>query len=105
LVGKSLVVREEGEGGTRYRLLETIREYGIEHLHQAGEWEAMRARHRAFYLALAERAEAELAGPEQRQRLERLEAEHDNFRLALEVEEGDAPQVANALRLAGALGR
>ncbi|HLV80367.1 MAG TPA: tetratricopeptide repeat protein [Chthonomonadaceae bacterium] len=105
LVGKSLVLTEGRDGETRYRLLESIREYGVERLREQGEWEDARTRHRAFYVALAERAASELMGLEQARWLECLEADHDNFRLALEVAVEDRLQVVSALRLAGALGQ
>jgi predicted ATPase len=52
LVARSLVVAEEKELQTRYRLLETIRQYGEEHLDQSGETERWRARHAAYYAGL-----------------------------------------------------
>jgi predicted ATPase/DNA-binding XRE family transcriptional regulator len=52
LVARSLVVAEEHGPETRYRLLETIRQYGEEHLGQAGETERWRARHAGYYASL-----------------------------------------------------
>jgi predicted ATPase len=49
LVARSLVVAEEHGPQTRYRLLETIRQYGEERLDQAGETERWRARHAGYY--------------------------------------------------------
>ena len=88
LVDKSLVVAEE----SRYRLLETLRQYGKEKLAGSGEAEAVRDRHRNFFLALAEEAEPHLRGPEADEWLDRLEQEHDNLRAALEwsLESGQA---------------
>jgi len=84
LVGKSLVVTEDGETGeTRYRLLETIRHYACEKLEASGEASSVRGRHRDWCLALAEQAEPELQGPDQALWLDRLETEHDNLRAAL----------------------
>jgi predicted ATPase len=100
LVDKSLVVYEEHEGTARYRLLETVRQYGREKLAEAGETEAMRRRHLDWFLQLAERAEPELESGEQAEWLRRLEAEHDNLRAALEWSEGET-----RMRLAGALWR
>jgi non-specific serine/threonine protein kinase len=103
LADKSLVVPEEGAGGAaRYRLLETLRQYGRERLAACGEEAAVRERHGAYYLSLAESAEAGMTGPEEAVWLPRLAESHDNFRAALRqaVERGDA---ARALRLAGAL--
>lgn len=76
---------EEGPGGEpRYAMLETIREFGLERLEQADqELEPTQRRHAAWYLALAEQAEPELLGPQQVAWVARLQAEHDNFRVAL----------------------
>ena len=84
LVDKSLVLAEERSGEVRYRLLETIRQYGAEKLRQAGEEVVQRERHRDWYLRLAEQAEPKLKGPEQAAWLNRLAIEHDNLRAALE---------------------
>ena len=105
LVDKSLVATQEGFGGeTRYRLLETLREYGWECLAKSGAADATQRRHAAFFLALAERSAPELAGAEQGVWLERLEQEHDNLRASLHwtIEAGEAEP---SLRLAGALWR
>ncbi len=65
----------------RYRMLEPIRQYGLERLEEDGEAKRARERHARYYLRLAE--EAELGGSEQAAWLERLETEHGNFRAAL----------------------
>ncbi|HEV2281289.1 MAG TPA: hypothetical protein VGX75_02720, partial [bacterium] len=83
LVDRSLVICEERDGETRYRLLETIREYGGERLREAGEDAAVRGRHRDYFLALAERLDREQHGPELGDWLTRLEMELDNLRAAL----------------------
>src|SRR5215212_2875798 len=59
LVDKSLVLVTEQDGETRYRLLETVRQYAAEKLEQAGEADGVRRRHAQYYLALAEEAERE----------------------------------------------
>jgi predicted ATPase/DNA-binding SARP family transcriptional activator len=71
LVDKSLVIAEEEGGRTRYRLLETVRQYAAERLEEASETGRAGERHWEFFLALGRRAPAEL-----------LEAEHDNLRAA-----------------------
>jgi tetratricopeptide (TPR) repeat protein len=98
-------VEEAPGGATRYRLLETVRQYGLERLRESGEEERTRTRHRDWFLLLAEEAERHLQGPEAPAWLDRLETEHDNIRVALEwckAVEGDAEYW---LRLAGALWR
>jgi predicted ATPase/DNA-binding CsgD family transcriptional regulator len=83
LIEKSLVVAEDRDGETRYRFLETIREYAAERLHEAGEEAAVARRHRDWYVDVAERAALHLRGPEQATWRARLEIEHDNLRAAL----------------------
>ncbi|MFI6388972.1 BTAD domain-containing putative transcriptional regulator [Nonomuraea sp. NPDC050540] len=95
LVDRSLVVVGDGP---RYRLLESVAAYCQERLAEAGEGEETRSRHRDHYLALAERAEPYLRGPEQRQWLLRLDAEAANFRAALTSDDsGTSERLANAL--------
>jgi non-specific serine/threonine protein kinase len=104
LADKSLVVVGERAGATRYRLLESIRDYAGEKLDERGEASRVRARHRDAFLALAQEAEPQITGKDQLAWLERLEADHDNLRAALErsLEPGDAQP---ALRLATAIAR
>jgi predicted ATPase len=82
LVDQSLVVAEERGPAVRYRLLETIRQYAWERMVDAGELEALRDRHRDAYVALAERAEPDLAG--RRGWLEVLDAEAANLEAAFD---------------------
>ncbi|PRX45019.1 putative ATPase [Prauserella shujinwangii] len=103
LVDRSLVVGDDdGRGGRRYRLLESVAAYCLERLAEAGEAGAVRARHAAWYAALARDLEPRLRGPAQRDWLERLDAEAANMRSALDttVRQGLAEE---ALRLACAL--
>jgi predicted ATPase/class 3 adenylate cyclase len=104
LVAKSLVVREDGpEGhGSRFRLLETIREYALERLDEAGEVAATRDAHLASVVAFAVEATAEILGPRQRAWLDRLDAEWPDLRRALE--HGLAANPSATLEAAGALG-
>jgi predicted ATPase/class 3 adenylate cyclase len=85
LVNKSLVVVFESShsGETRYRMLETIRQYTREKLVESGGGEIVRQRHLAYFVRLAERAEPELYRSQQITWLNRLEDEFDNFRTAL----------------------
>lgn len=104
LVNKSLVVVEgEPRAEARYRLLETIRQYAREKLVAAEGGHAVRRRHLAYYLQLAEQAEVALAGPDQVTWLNRLEVELDNVRTALEW--SLESEVEAGLRLASALMR
>src|SRR5262249_35912681 len=61
----SLMVVEEATEGLRYRMLETGREYAREKLRECGEEPAVRTAHAAYFLVLAETAEAGIRGPEQ----------------------------------------
>ena len=81
LVNKSLVQYDQDAG--RYRLLETIRLYGLARLAEAGETAFVRRQHFVWYLHLAEDGAALLGGPGQEGWFTRLEQEHDNFRTAL----------------------
>jgi len=108
LVNKSLVnTRLQPGSATRYHMLETIRQYASERLAKAGQIEAARDKHLQYYLALAEKAEGGLRGPEQPHLLDLLEAELDNLRLALEyslkVGEQPAWKLEAGLGIAGAL--
>ncbi len=102
LVDKSLVMVEEGPNGeTRYRLLETVRDYSQGRLWESGDSESTRGRHRDWYLALSETTEPLLQSPEQAVWLDRLELEHDNLRAALHWTE----DAETRLRIAGPLWR
>ena len=101
LVEKSLVVADDD--GDRYRMLETVREYAREKLATSGTTNAVRERHRNFFLALAVSAESLLAGPEQAMWLQHLEDEHDNLRSALEYCLLAASGSNAGLRLCGAV--
>jgi predicted ATPase/class 3 adenylate cyclase len=104
LLDKSLLRQQEGpEGEPRFVMLETIHEYAREMLQASGEAEEVRRLHAEYFLALAEEAEPELSGADQLAYLERLEAEHDNFRAALTWSLERAPETA--LRMAAALAR
>jgi predicted ATPase/class 3 adenylate cyclase len=104
-VDKSLLrCTEDPDGATRFRMLETIREYGTERLAETGELEDVRRRHALWVLGLVEAREAELTGGEDKPWLDRLAAEHDNVRAATRwaLETGDA---ATGMRIASAVWR
>ncbi len=92
------------DGRTRYRLLETVRQYSGEKLLECGEAEEVRRLHRDFYLQQAEDISLKLYGPEQGFWFDTLEIEHDNMRAALAYCE-EANDSEAELRLVGALGR
>lgn len=99
LVDKSLLVRAEGP---RWRMLETIREFGLERLAARGVAAEVRRAHVEHYLALAERAEPELRRADQVRWLARLGADRDNLHAALRYA-SEAGHAALAIRLGAAL--
>jgi len=100
LVEKSLVLAESGDGGeTRYRMLETLRQYAAEKLLQGGERERMRVRHLRWCLRFTEEAESEMRGANQTQRLSEQMRDNDNLRQALQ----EAGPGVERMRLATAL--
>ncbi|HUR08086.1 MAG TPA: LuxR C-terminal-related transcriptional regulator [Nonomuraea sp.] len=103
LVDKSVFLREEHRPGVRYRLLDTIREYGRERLIASGQEMTLQRRHRDYYRALAARARAELFGPSQVTWFTRLQLEHANLRTALESNYGDPAEVRAGLGMAADL--
>jgi non-specific serine/threonine protein kinase len=104
LVGSSLVQQSgSGAGEPRFRMLETVREFGLEQLDASGEATETRRRHAAYFLGIAEAADEGRRGPgASRPYLDRLEVEHANLRAALAwfAATGDAD---GELRLAGEL--
>ena len=122
LVERSLVISEASpeEEVVRFRLLEPTRQYGRERLHESSESEAVRSRHAAYYLGLAEEADVEVEGAQAEadprmkgappmEWFRRMEAEHSNIRAALswtldeDAEEAHSRRVESGLRLALAL--
>ena len=84
LINKSLVIVDDQVEEPRYRLLETVRQYARDKLLEAGEAEQMRDQHLAYFHDLAVKAEPRLYGSEALKWVNRLEAEHDNLRTAME---------------------
>ena len=116
LLDKSLTYQVEWAAGEpRYWMPETIQEYAREKLaepaaNDESEREAFERQHALYFMTLAEEAEPLLIGPRQMESLERLEADHDNFRAALKWsrehgEQGDNEATVIGLRIAGALWR
>ncbi|QKV96992.1 hypothetical protein HUT19_39250 [Streptomyces sp. NA02950] len=107
MVDKSIIIEQEDPPGPdsvpeRYRMLDTVREYGRQWLRELGEEERTQRRHRDFYLAFALRGDAEWIGPDQVAWYERSVAERANLRAALEFSLAE-PDGRTALELAGAL--
>src|SRR5262249_30584467 len=113
LVDQSLIQVEEAQqtqdatGATpRFAMLETIREYALEQLQAGGEEIAVRRRHAAFFLALAEESLPHLYAADRDMWMARLEDDEDNLRDALvweTREQADISEFEAGLRLAGVL--
>jgi predicted ATPase/DNA-binding SARP family transcriptional activator len=103
LVDKSLVVLEKTAAGTRYRQLETVRQYCNEQLQGAGETGRLAAAHCAYFLAFAVAHNSERATGVVIERPKLLDREHDNLRAALRWSCAHAPE--SALRLVASLWR
>jgi len=102
LVENNLVGQIETPGGeSRFRLLEVVREYGLEKLAEDGELAEMQRGHAVFFLDLAKATQPKLYGAEQTNGLTILETEHDNLRAALawslENDVGTALRTARAI--------
>jgi predicted ATPase/class 3 adenylate cyclase/DNA-binding CsgD family transcriptional regulator len=102
LVDKSLVAAEESSIATRYRLLETVRQYALEKLAESGEADVVRTRHRDHFAQLAALLDQLISEEGHRHRCERVEMDFDNVRAAfhwsLEISD-----VEGSLRLASSL--
>lgn len=85
LVDRSLLMVQDDrdQGGSRYRMLEPIRQFAAKRLDEAGELELLRARHRDHYLHFVESLEPFLITPEEYRWRARLSPERDNIRAAL----------------------
>ncbi len=104
LVDKNLVLSEnDGEGGHRFRLLESMRDFALEQVTSCDEGDAVAGAHAQYFLDLAERAAPELVGRSQRAWFLQLEREHGNLRAALR-RLWDRGEDERAFRLARALG-
>lgn len=103
LVDKSILTREEQSSRVRYRLLETIREYGLERLVASGKEATLRRRHREYYWKLAAEANTRLFGPSQKALTDRLHLDHINLRAALENHFSEPADVGRCLSMASNL--
>ncbi len=105
LMDKSLVEHDPDKslrcGQARYRMLETLREFTLTQLKEAGEETALRRRHQTYFVALAETAAPHLMGSDQLVWLARLDADYENLRLGFERNESDHDE--RRLRLVASL--
>jgi predicted ATPase/DNA-binding SARP family transcriptional activator len=106
LVDRSLLTTEERSGSMRYRMLESIHQYALSRLAEAGEDTELRGRLLSWLAGFA--GQADLDGPDQGAWLDLLEAELDNFRAGLQwalapPDRNPGADPALALRMAGAL--
>ncbi len=105
LVDKSLVLAQAQGESARYHLQETVRQYARELPLFLDDAARIRRRHGHYFVTLAEEADPQLDGPQQKEWFARLEAEHDNFRAALDFCSQDAARESAeaALRLTAAI--
>ncbi|MFE0254919.1 ATP-binding protein [Streptomyces sp. NPDC059010] len=103
LLAQSVVAREETEAGVRYRMLDTIRDYGAEWLAAAGDAARLRRRHRDWYLGLTTWCELEWFSPRQDEVATRVETELPNLRCALEYCLSEPDEARLGQYLAGSL--
>ncbi|MGV0816063.1 protein kinase [Mycolicibacterium boenickei] len=98
LVDKSILTRTEYDGVVRFRLLETLREYGRNQVEDTEDFLVLRRRHADWYRQLLRRARAEWYGPDQISWINRLTLEMSNLREALQFSLSDSP--SSALQMA-----
>jgi non-specific serine/threonine protein kinase len=99
LVDKSILIRKEYDGIVRYRLLETLRDYGRDQIRQTNRYLELRRRHADWCRRLVHDAAADWFSPRQVQWMQRLDREGLNIRSALEFSLTDSPETA--LEIAG----
>jgi non-specific serine/threonine protein kinase len=103
LVLNSVLIRERSQSGVRYRLLETIRDYGRQRLRESGEQMVLLRRHRDYYLRFAEQGDEDWFGPRQLSWLRRSRLEHANLRAALNFCVSTSGAETFGMKLASAL--
>ncbi|TJZ76407.1 LuxR family transcriptional regulator [Rhodococcus oryzae] len=103
LVDKSILIREEAGAAVRYRMLETLREYGREKLHEAHEFDDLLRRNRDWYEGLVLGARSEWIGPRQPDLMVRIAREQPNLREAMQFSATEPGEADHALRIAIAL--
>lgn len=100
LIERSIVMRDDTGPEVRFRVLETLRQFGHTHLSTSGELETLRARHRDWYGALARQAVADWDGTRQLRWSRRLKAERHNIRTAIEYSLATPDQARQGLEMA-----
>ncbi|WP_216216838.1 ATP-binding protein [Amycolatopsis aidingensis] len=100
LIDMSVLLREDGVTTVRYRMLETLRDYGHQRLVAQNAGTEVARRHRDYYFQLTEDADAGWFGPRQRDWMDRLRAEHANLRVALAWSLTEPGEATVALRMA-----
>ncbi|MFB7860317.1 protein kinase domain-containing protein [Rhodococcus qingshengii] len=103
LVDKSILIREQPGRVVRYRLLDTLRDYGREMTRARGEYKELLRRHRDWYEHMAQQAHSEWISVNQREWVSRLRRERPNLHEALRYCSGDEEAVSSGLRMAAAL--
>ncbi|MFC7358788.1 ATP-binding protein [Nocardioides astragali] len=99
LIDKSILVGQRHGEVIRYRMLDTIREFGREQLDQSGERARLRDRHRDAYLRLVERADADWVSPRQVEWFARLDREHVNIQAAVDYCLTESRDLDSAMRI------
>jgi len=103
LVDKSLINQESTSGEARFEMLETIREYALIKLEEAGEMEEIRNRQLDFYLKLSQEANTGMMGSDQAHWLARMERERANLRWVLNWGLGTAERTEVGVKVISAL--
>ncbi len=101
LINKSLVIADELQDRSRYRMLETIRQYARERLLESGEMAAIRDQHFDYFLKLSKEAEPGLMGAEVFEWIDLINPDFENIRNALAWSQDQRPE--DTLQLAGNL--
>lgn len=104
LIDKSiLVVGQRQADVVRYRMLDTVREFGREQLDQSGERARLQRRHRDAYLRLVEQADADWVSSRQVEWFARLDREHVNIQAAVDYSLTESGEPESAMRILTAL--
>ena len=103
LIDKSILVGQRHGDVVRYRMLDTIREFGREQLDRSGERARLQRRHRDAFLRLVERADADWVSPRQIEWFARLDREHVNVLAAVDYSLTEPGELESAMRILTAL--